>query len=86
MAVCTPACPTACGELSLRLRRDSRHSRPRMTIAMASLELIGQRLRLPQTASIETFGEPAVERGKEVMRLAALALSDPKPCDRGRGA
>ena len=45
-----------------------------------------QRLRLQQILGVEAFGEPAVNRGEQFIRLMAFALAQPQPCQAGRRA
>jgi hypothetical protein len=50
------------------------------------LQLLQQRLRVPQVALVETFGEPGVERGEEGAGGGALALALPEARQAGGGA
>jgi hypothetical protein len=43
-----------------------------------SRQLIEQRLGIVQDRRVETFGEPAVDRGEQVTGLDALALIAPE--------
>ena len=47
-------------------------------------QLIQQRLRVLQVRRIETFGEPVVDRTKQVTGFHVLALVAPEPSEAGR--
>ena len=49
-------------------------------------QLVQQRLRLQQILGVEAFGEPAVDRGEQLIRVLAFALALPQPCEAGRRA
>jgi hypothetical protein len=51
-----------------------------------SCRLVQQRLRLLQIPGVEAFGEPIVNRDKQLIRVLASALAPPQPCEAGRGA
>jgi hypothetical protein len=52
----------------------------------ALLELLQQRLRVDEVLRVEAFGEPGVDRGKEVARVGAPALIAPQARKARRGA
>jgi len=47
--------------------------------ALSSSKLIKQRLSLLQIERVETFSEPAVDRGEKIACLIPLALIAPEP-------
>ena len=49
-------------------------------------QLIEQSLRLLQILGVETFGEPVVDWGEQLIRLVALALALPQSREAGRRA
>ena len=53
---------------------------------MRSVMLLQQRLGLLQNRRVETFGEPAVDRGQEFTGFGALALIPPKTGEATSGA
>src|SRR3712207_2007603 len=54
--------------------------------APASAERVEQRLGFLKVRGLEAFGEPAVDRREEVVRLSPLAAFRPKPAERRGGA
>src|SRR5690242_396166 len=50
-----------------------------------SSEFAEQPLGVPKVRGVEALGEPAVDRGEEVVRLPALAPIGPEPRERGGG-
>jgi hypothetical protein len=51
-----------------------------------SYQLVEQRLGVLQIGGIEALGEPAVNRGEQVVGLLPLASLGPEPGEAGRGA
>jgi hypothetical protein len=58
----------------------------RQNVDSVSPELIEQRLGLLQDRRVQPFGEPAVDRRKQVAGFGALALIAPQADEAGGGA
>jgi hypothetical protein len=51
-----------------------------------SAEFVEQRLGVLQVGRVEALGEPAIDRGEQVVRLGAPSLLGPESGEAGRGA
>src|SRR6516162_624920 len=54
--------------------------------AAGSRQLVEQRLGFFQVGGVEALGEPPIDRGEQLARLAPPALLVPEPGEAGRGA
>src|SRR5262245_34312723 len=57
-----------------------------VSTGVALRQRIQQRLGLLQVRRVKALGEPAVDRGQQVISLGALALELPQASQAGRGA
>src|SRR4051794_28577687 len=65
----------------------SQHAAPESrTLRLVRVEFVQESLRPEQVLGVEAFGEPVVDWGEQLIRVLALALAVPQPCQAGRRA